>query len=213
MSIFWTDPELAKFWAGLIGAILGTLGSAITFRIPVRALFGCTITGMLGWEVCYFMSSFGIVPVYCNFMAAITISLCSESLARSLRMPATVFVVPGILPLVPGTLTYDSMLSIIRGDSDQATAAGMKAMLIASGIAVGMLMGTAISRGFIDPSLQNLHDSLKDDFAISIPELVDADPPLASGQPIMQTRRRQRQQNRRNKYQRLRGKQRPKKNT
>jgi uncharacterized membrane protein YjjB (DUF3815 family) len=201
------DVNIGDFFIAWVGAILGIAGSAVTFRIPVRALFGCVIAGILGWQVSYMLGQWGIVPVYCSFMGAVTISLCSEILARAIRMPATVFVVPGILPLVPGTLTYDSMYFLIQGNSDQALAAGMKAMLIASGIAGGMLMGTAIAKGFINPSLQNLHASLKDDFAISIPELIgeseNGSEKFGPGQTYpkpLSARRIQRIQKRRNKY-------------
>ena len=158
----------------MIGAALGVAGSAITFRLPMRAIWGCTIAGVLGWEVDVALSEYvGLTSVYSSFISALVISICCESLARALRMPATVFILPAILPVVPGKKTYDSMLYFVHGDQDQAAYFGMRAMLIASGLAVGMLFGTSISRSIINPNLHNLQKSIKDDFAISIPELFD----------------------------------------
>ena len=158
----------------MIGAALGVAGSAITFRLPMRAIWGCTIAGVLGWEVDVALSQYaGLTSVYSSFIAALVVSVCCESLARALRMPATVFILPAILPVVPGKNTYDAMLNFVHGDQDQAVYFGMRAMLIASGLAVGMLFGTSISRSIINPNLHNLQKSIKDDFAISIPELFD----------------------------------------
>ncbi|MBQ7502172.1 threonine/serine exporter family protein [bacterium] len=158
----------------MIGAALGVVGSAITFRLPVRAIWGCTIAGVLGWEADVALSEYaGLNSVYSSFISAMIISICCESLARALRMPATVFILPAILPLVPGKYTYDSMLHFVQGEQNQAVYYGMRAMLIASSLAVGMLFGASISRSFINPNLQHLQKSIKDDFAISIAELFD----------------------------------------
>ncbi|MGN0012166.1 MAG: threonine/serine exporter family protein [Candidatus Bruticola sp.] len=196
---------MSDFFIGWFGAILGLVGCAVFFRIPVRAILGCTLAGLLGWQVNYMMGTWGIGPIYCGFVGTLTISLCSESLARALRMPSTVFVLPGIFPLVPGILTYNAMTNIIRGQTDLALQDGMNAMLIASGIAVGMLMGTALSKGVINPSLSSLHTSLQDDFDISIPELVDKNDSTELSAPPKHnpSKRTQRMQSRRNKYHKI----------
>ena len=97
------------------------------------------------------------------------------------------------------------MTNIIRGQTDLALQDGMNAMLIASGIAVGMLMGTALSKGVINPSLSSLHTSLQDDFDISIPELVDKNDSTELSAPPKHnpSKRTQRMQSRRNKYHKI----------
>ena len=153
---------------------MGISGSAITFRLPLRAIWGSTIAGVLGWEISVALTEYvHITPVYGSMIGAFVTSVCCESLARALRMPATVFILPAIMAIVPGRAIYESMLNLVHGNHPMAVSCGMQAMLIASGIAVGMLFGTAISKGIINPNLQHLHESIKDDFAISIPELFD----------------------------------------
>ncbi|MBQ7528632.1 threonine/serine exporter family protein [bacterium] len=169
-----------KFLLEFLGAILGVLGSAITFHIPSKALFGSVIAGILGWEVKVLLIQCGVVPVYATFLGALTLSICCGALAVALRMPSTVFLVPSILPLVPGTATYDSMMYLINGNHDMATAEGMKAMLIASGIAIGILMGSAISRSIINPNLHNLRETIKQDFDISLDSLGEDESSLPS---------------------------------
>ncbi|MGM9999295.1 MAG: threonine/serine exporter family protein [Candidatus Bruticola sp.] len=204
MAIF----SVADFFISWFGAVFGLVGCAVFFRIPIRAILGCTLAGLLGWQVYYLVSLWGVNPMYCGFLGTLTISLCSETLARALRMPSTVFVLPGIFPLVPGILTYNAMISIIRGQTSAALQDGLNAMLIASGIAVGILMGTALSKGIINPSLNSLHTSLQDDFDISLPELADtaASDNLTNASPSSSkhiSKRSQHRQNRRNKYHKL----------
>ncbi|MGM9992712.1 MAG: threonine/serine exporter family protein [Candidatus Bruticola sp.] len=204
MAVF----SVKDFFISWFGAIFGLVGCAVFFRIPIRAILGCTLAGLLGWQVYYMIGLWGINPMYCGFLGTLTISLCSETLARALRMPSTVFVLPGIFPLVPGILTYNAMISIIRGQTSAALQDGLNAMLIASGIAAGVLMGTALSKGIINPSLNSLHTSLQDDFDISIPELSDASDAetlnIAKHSNSKQlSKRSQHRRNRRNKYHKL----------
>ena len=203
--------NMSAFAMGWVGVIMGLWGSAVTFRIPARAWLGCILAGLFGWEVNYLLIQQGIIPLYSAFVGAIGLTMCSEALARAIRMPSTVFVVPAVFPLVPGMTAYNAMLSLIQGQYDAAMTSTMQALLIASGIAVGMLMGNAICRSFLNPSLQVIHDSLKHDFAISIPELnvapqTQSEPRCDTTPPTpkkLLTRRSQLLRERRQKYQQL----------
>lgn len=65
-------------------------------------------------------------------------SLCGQLFARMLKTPVTIFVIPGILPLVPGAGMYHIVDSMLRSDGSMTSyyiaqtfiAAGMIAMSI-----------------------------------------------------------------------------------
>lgn len=134
----------------LLGVILGVGASAVTFRIPAKELFWATAAGFLGWEVMFCLQFYDISTLSATTLGALAISLCSELLARSRRIPASIYVVPGILPLVPGRAIYSAMFATINGH-DFAETGTTQALLGAGGIAIGLLIGTSIARGLLHP--------------------------------------------------------------
>lgn len=134
--------------AQILGVLLGTGATAVTFHVPRSAVAWCALAGLAGWAVQTLALQAGWDPVAGAMLGGVAVSLVAEGLARARRMPSTVFVVPGILPLVPGTRVYQAMLAMLR--DDQAAAAGQvaQAMIAAGGIAVGLLLGTALTRSW-----------------------------------------------------------------
>jgi uncharacterized membrane protein YjjB (DUF3815 family) len=82
------------------------------------------------------------------FAGALAVGLISEILARKRRMPATVFIIPGLIPLVPGYGLYYSMLKIIEADYAAATEIGVETMLVAVSISSAVIVSTSIGRKF-----------------------------------------------------------------
>ena len=78
--------------------------------------------------------------------AAAGVSLVAEILARKYKTPATIFVMPGIIPLVPGVGLYRSMLLLVRNDINGALNAGVKTLFISGIIAVSIAIVNAIAR-------------------------------------------------------------------
>ncbi|OJT71414.1 hypothetical protein BM530_22550, partial [Clostridioides difficile] len=80
------------------------------------------------------------------FIAAALVSACSETLARKLKQPAIVFVIPGILPLIPGIGLYNTMLSLIQKNYSLAMSKGTDALFLSAAIALGVLVVTSFVR-------------------------------------------------------------------
>ena len=64
--------------------------------------------------------------------------LYAELLARRLKTPAILFVIPAILPLVPGSFLYYAMSSAVRGQLELARSYGRQTALYALAIAAGI---------------------------------------------------------------------------
>ena len=104
--------------------------------------------GALGWLV-YVLGVFNYEnPMIYSFTAAAVISLCSEILARRLKQPAILFVIPGILPLVPGVGLYQTVYSIMFKKYGLAATIGTKSVIVSIGIALGILVVASLSRVF-----------------------------------------------------------------
>ncbi len=146
-----------------IGVIFGVGASAITFRIPASELFWATCTGILGWEVLAGLQFYDFQTLSATTLGALTVSLVAEILARDRKVPAPIYTVPAILPLVPGRASYNAMLFLIKGDYHQAANDGFEALLGAGGISIGLLMGSAMARAWLHPAHRHSPNLIKRD--------------------------------------------------
>ena len=128
-----------------IFAFLGTLGFALIFNVPLRHIPVASIVGGAGWVAYQIAVSMGSGVAMACFFGACTVGLTSDIASKLCKEAATIFVIPGVLPLVPGAGTYYTMLAIVQGNLDQAAAKGIETLAMAGAIALGLLvMGTII---------------------------------------------------------------------
>ena len=76
--------------------------------------------------------------IFAYFIAAIVISVLSEICARVFKRPSTIFIFPGILPLVPGVGLYNSMLYLIERNYEMFTAKAVNTLFISGSIAIAV---------------------------------------------------------------------------
>lgn len=118
----------------------------IVFNLRGKRLFLAALGGTIGWAV--YLISDGIytndVPQY--FLAAVAVSTYSEIMARTVKIPATVFLVISSIPLVPGASIYFTMKSCISGEIYPFIEKLMYTFGVAGAIALGVFAVTSITR-------------------------------------------------------------------
>lgn len=128
-----------------IFAFLGTLGFAVIFNVPFRHMPVASLVGGLGWITYHAAVSMDVSIAIACFLGACMVGLTSDIASRVCREAATIFVIPGVLPLVPGAGTYYTMLAIVEGNLDKAASTGIQTLAMAGAIALGLLVtGTVI---------------------------------------------------------------------
>ena len=128
----------------LLTAFLGALGFAILFGVLRRCLLIAAAGGMLTWGLYLAMDAWLHVEFLSCLAAATFAVLFSELLARRLKLPATMFIAPAIIPLVPGGTLYYAMSFAVHGELEQARSYGMRALLSALAIAGGISLVTVL---------------------------------------------------------------------
>ena len=127
-------------------AFLACAGFCIVFEIrkPLFILLSC-VTGAVGWLVFLLLADIGSGVVR-YLLATIVVSVLSEIFARILKAPATIFLVIGIVPLVPGGGLYYAMDALINGDYALLAQKGIETAACAGAIAAGVSVVTSIAR-------------------------------------------------------------------
>ncbi|MDR1536393.1 MAG: threonine/serine exporter family protein [Clostridiales bacterium] len=120
-------------------AFIATVSFSCLFNIPRSELIYIGLTGAMGW-LCYqiFMSFFpsGIAA---EFVSTVLVALSSRILARWRKMPLTVFLLGGIICLVPGAGMYNTMYALIsQGQSAFETA--VETAKILGAICIGIIL-------------------------------------------------------------------------
>ncbi len=139
-------------------AFAATFGFSLLFHVPKKHLFTAALIGAFGWIIYSACTDYGYGKPFACFIAACFVGVLGDFCSRTFREASTIFVIPGILPLVPGAGIYYTMLAIIEGDIERMAQTGTETLLMAGAIAVGLMsMGSllhiivAIKRKITEP--------------------------------------------------------------
>ncbi|GHU64247.1 membrane protein [Clostridia bacterium] len=128
----------------LLGAYLSGLSYSIAFNVPKKYLFYTGLTALLGsWM--YLLSKMFSLP-YPILFGGMVIAAVSNIFARLLKTPVTLFLIPGVLPLVPGVSIYRWIASFIAGDVNSSTYHLMNTLQTAGGIALAFFLVDSVFR-------------------------------------------------------------------
>ncbi len=125
---------------------LPAMGFAILFHGPKRCILPAALIGGLAWGAYQFFSSYNDNVITACFLAALLVGIFSDLCSRLFREAATVFIIPGIIPLVPGAGLYGTMVALLNGNYELATNTGIQTLLLAGAIATALMVVGAVVR-------------------------------------------------------------------
>ncbi len=140
-------------WAGV-----AALGFAFVFNVPVRTLAACAIAGTLGYALRTVLMSFGAGIEEATLAAAAAVGFLGWLFARIWKAPALVFSIPGVIPMVPGSFAFKSMIGMVllaRGGDPlnpnlamETAVFAIKTALVLGAIAVGISIPKLLLRRY-----------------------------------------------------------------
>lgn len=125
-------------------AFIATFAFTILFNIKGKSTFFAAVGGGLGWLAYTFCLEINISTIISFFNASIIVAIYSESMARILKTPVTTILICAIIPLVPGSGMYYTMLETIKGNVNKALSEGLNTLTIAGVIAIGIILVSSI---------------------------------------------------------------------
>lgn len=127
-------------------AAAATFAFALIFSVRPREALLSAVTGGLAWALYLAVTACRGAEPLAYFTAALFAGLMSETLAKPLRKPATLFLVPSMIPLVPGANLYRTMTEAVFGHYHDALSEGVRALIIAGAIATGLALSASLTR-------------------------------------------------------------------
>ena len=122
----------------LVTAFIGSIGFGLLFGLRTKHLFWAALGGMIAWGI--YLSAYARIPelFLANLCASIFAVTYAELMAHLRKCPATLFVVTGVVPMVPGSSLYYAMDCAVNGDLEGAAVNGHKTLVVALAIAAGI---------------------------------------------------------------------------
>lgn len=124
---------------------VGTVAYVALFNVPKKYYLSCGITGTVAWLVYQGMSLISSAAVS-SFFAALAAVFLSRMLTVRMRCPITIFLLAGIIPLVPGAGIYYTAYYLVTDQLSLAADTGMNALKVAFGIVLGIAFVVSIPR-------------------------------------------------------------------
>ena len=123
----------------VVSAFVAILAFSTVIQVPKKYLVYCGLIGAAGWLV-YLLNADSKGIVMANFLAALVIALISHVFARIFKAPVTVFLIPGILVIVPGAGMYRTVYQIFLGEQQKAMNSLLQTIEIAGMIALAVFI-------------------------------------------------------------------------
>jgi uncharacterized membrane protein YjjP (DUF1212 family) len=129
-------------------ALVATIGFAVLFDVPRGALLPCALVGAVGYALRGGVALLApaMPPEGAMFFAGFGIVLLSEPIAYALRMPTSICVIPGFIPLVPGVLAFRTVMELAAQDYGAGTATLVQTVLRIGALAAGIGTCQALTR-------------------------------------------------------------------
>lgn len=139
-------------------SMIATLSFAALFNAPKKQLFFCGLTGAIGWIVYLICVNQGMGVAPASLIATFVLTILSRILSVVRKNPVTMFLVPGIFPLVPGAGIYYTAYYMIMNEMKEFSQKGIETFLIAGAIALGIVFGLAIPQAVFNTLKKEDHN-------------------------------------------------------
>lgn len=126
----------------LIGAVVGTLGFALMFKVSRKQLVWAILGGAVTFIFYLLFLDFGCFVA--NMMGGCAMMVYCEIVARVRKAPVTVFLSAALVVLVPGGALYYTISNILTKNTDAAISYGGTTVTTCLGIIAGISIATIL---------------------------------------------------------------------
>jgi uncharacterized membrane protein YjjP (DUF1212 family) len=118
---------------------------AISNQVPRYAIGTAGLAGAGGWLAYLLLFHLTGAMLTTTFVAAFIVGVASWGFARWQHAPVTLYVVPGILPLLPGLTIYNGMLELARNQDVRGLAILALALFLGGALAAGVALSNVLA--------------------------------------------------------------------
>lgn len=143
------EELILSYFLPCLWAMVACVGFGLIFNIQGRGVLITGLGGSLGWLVYLVMMSFQPSDILAAFVAAMSIAVYSELMARVRRCPVTGYLQIALLPLVPGAGVYRAMRYCVEGNTELFTTTLLHTIGFAAALSVGAMLASSLFRALL----------------------------------------------------------------
>ncbi|WP_251517238.1 MULTISPECIES: threonine/serine exporter family protein [Staphylococcus] len=119
----------------------------VIYDSPRRIFIPAGFAGASGYLVYFILHEYlNMDSIYCSLLGSLTLGLLSHIMSRVFKAPVVLFMIPGIIPLVPGSIAFRATQQLVTLNFAEASDTFIRAILIAGSIALGLLISDQLSK-------------------------------------------------------------------
>lgn len=130
------------FWVDFLAIAILASGLLFVFKVRSKDLIFGAVVGIASYFTTLLLGDFGLMMSI--FMGTIVAVIVSNLFSRITRSPKLVFLVPGIIMLVPGSKAFIGLSSVIMDAGSNYNNMGEQILFIFMGIIGGLLFSGAL---------------------------------------------------------------------
>ncbi len=126
----------------LVAVVVASLSFGVSLGLPREKLIIALASGGIVWVTQFVVRS---APVaWAAFLSALVLAVSANGYARMTRKPSQVFLLPGLLLLVPGSFGFRSFDALLRGDYSQGASQAVDMFTLAGALVMGLLVANVV---------------------------------------------------------------------
>ncbi len=130
---------ILEYFLQALCAFIATVSFCIMFKAPPKQYIISGLNGALSWVIYYALCE-PLDMFVATFFATAAIALTSRLLAVVRKTPVTVLLIPGMIPLVPGSAIYHTAYNFFIGNEELVSKYGFDTLKLAFAIVLGIIV-------------------------------------------------------------------------
>lgn len=137
------EPSTPASWGWRVLAVaVASVSFGVSLGLARRRLPVALASGGVVWVVQQLVASWA--PWVAAFSAAVVLACASNAYARLTQRPSQLFLIPGLLLLVPGVFGLRSLDAILRGEYTQGATHAVDMLVQAGALVIGLLVANVL---------------------------------------------------------------------
>lgn len=125
-----------------------TVFFSLLMNAPPKTVPCSALIGGVSWTVYRFVLEYSRPEYAAFFVATLIVAVAAEVLARIYKMPAPIFILPSLIPIVPGTRLYRTALALVEEDYTLFRDEAARTLFAFCAISVAIAVSSVAARSF-----------------------------------------------------------------
>lgn len=128
----------------LIASFIAVVCFAFNLEVPKKYVPIAGLVGAVAWISYLICNYFNLPDILAYFISTLAVAILSVIFSKVFNAVSTIFLIPGILPTVPGIAMYKTIYAFINNNIQEAGYYLLQAIFIAGGIALAIFITESI---------------------------------------------------------------------